>query len=341
MRVAFLTPSLGLGGAERWIVTLAREFKRRGHVDPVACFLTHPNFERSMIAEARSLMPVRFLGEPIQADALIAWGCSDLAEITDGVDVPVIDVSHSSSEWGEYATMLRKSCVGASHLAAVSRAAAAAFPGIVRDKVTVLPNGVDPARVGPIRGRAWMRDQLRMADHEKAAVFLGRLADEKGPERFLAAVPELPEDWIGVFVGTGPMESSLKAEAARRATGRVVFCSPVSEIGDILAAADCLVMPSRYEGHPLSLNEAWLAGVPAVTTDFDFIRHVNDTHGDMAITVPMDHRPAQLAAAILRADMQRQYDTGPTVRAKRVAEEHYTADAMAGRWESFLEEIVR
>lgn len=328
-KLFFLTPSLHIGGAERWILELAKNLKRW---EPVGVCLTQEFLHPEMAAAIREVMPIYFRGENIQADALISWGIPTLASIVEGVKVPVVEVSHSDGSWDEQRACVYASCVGASHLAAVSQAAATAFPAILRDKVTVLPNGVDPARVRPINGAEAWRESTGVGDRP-IALFLGRFADVKNPLLAMAALQKLPTDWVMVFVGHGPMEADIKAMAQQHFPERVMIVPPVQDVGDILAAANVMVVTSECEGHSLAINEAWLAGLPVVTTMFGWIQEMIEKHSGMVHVCSPD--PVSIADQIMLADQ-----VSGTEATKAVALEHYTIDAMVERWEDYLDAIT-
>ena len=94
-------------------------------------------------------------------------------------------------------------------------------------------------------------------------------------------------------------------------------------------------MPSELEGMALALVEAWLAGTPAVTTPLRFLREAYALHGPLCDLAQPRPTGAQLARCILRAAKRTFVE-----RAREVAWKHYTAAAMAQRWEEFLRAVV-
>jgi glycosyltransferase involved in cell wall biosynthesis len=72
---------------------------------------------------------------------------------------------------------------------------------------------------------------------------------------------------IFVLVGDGSERASLEAQAARLGIGdRVIFLGYRDDVAELLASCDLLVLPSLYEGLPLSVLEAMAAGKPVVAT---------------------------------------------------------------------------
>lgn len=68
--------------------------------------------------------------------------------------------------------------------------------------------------------------------------------------------------------GAGPWEESLRRlVAVHGLDGMVRFAGYAADVEKVWASHHCLVLPSRYEGLPLSLVEAMLCGRPSIVTD--------------------------------------------------------------------------
>ena len=169
---------------------------------------------------------------------------------------------------------------------------------------------------------------------EKIVIFLSRFSEVKQPLKLADAARHLPEDWGVLFFGHGPLEHELK-EAEKDLPNVKVF-PPIRHPGDILQIADVMAMPSIAEGHPLSANEAWLAGVPVVATEFSFSLE----HSQMFSLIPQDATPEQFAMALINAANGIEPTTEDVVSIFYVAMEHYTASAFVQRWEEYLFAVV-
>ncbi|WP_263103187.1 glycosyltransferase, partial [Kitasatospora sp. DSM 101779] len=142
----------------------------------------------------------------------------------------------------------------------------------------VVPNGVDLEHHGPAdaAARRAARAALDLAgaglDPEAPlAVCLGRLCRQKGQDVLLDAWPRVAEELPGAglaLVGGGPDEAAL-AERVRALPGprRVLMAGGVSDPRPWLAAADLVVLPSRWEGMALAPLEAMAAARPVLLTD--------------------------------------------------------------------------
>ncbi|GII96591.1 glycosyltransferase family 4 protein [Sinosporangium siamense] len=95
---------------------------------------------------------------------------------------------------------------------------------------------------------------------------VARLAQQKGLETLLdtAAVP-YPEEPLFVVAGDGPLRGALEERIDREGLP-VRLLGARNDVADLLSVAHAVVVPSRWEGQPLSVQEALRAGCPIVAT---------------------------------------------------------------------------
>lgn len=126
----------------------------------------------------------------------------------------------------------------------------------------------------------------------------GRLAEQKGFGVLLdAAAAWQDRDPVPVLAiaGDGPLAGELAVRAAASEL-EVVFLGRRSDIPALLAAADLVVVPSRWEARALIVQEALRLGRPVVATRVGGIPDL--TGEDGALLVPPGD-PGRLAAAVL------------------------------------------
>ncbi|MDI5971680.1 glycosyltransferase family 4 protein [Streptomyces sp. SL13] len=196
-----------------------------------------------------------------------------------------------------------------------------AWSGIV-DEVRGL--GARDARLAPVSfppERARVRPAGPQADKTRAGLgaldgplilSVGRLEPHKGHDLLLDAARE----WGGlrprptvVVAGEGADRAALQGRVDAEDLP-VRLLGHRDDVPELLAAADLVVLPSRFESYPLIVHEAMRAGVPLVATA---VGAVPELVGDAAVLVPKDD-PEALAQAVscLLAD--------PALRARLSAE---------------------
>jgi glycosyltransferase involved in cell wall biosynthesis len=125
---------------------------------------------------------------------------------------------------------------------------------------------------------------------------VARLDPQKGLGDLLEAAARVP-DASFVVAGDGPDRERLGETA--RSLGlhdRVCFLGHRDDVPDLLRSCDVFVLPSLYEGFPLSVLEAMAAGKPVIATAVGGTPEaVSD--GETGFLVPPGD-PSALAAAI-------------------------------------------
>jgi glycosyltransferase involved in cell wall biosynthesis len=114
------------------------------------------------------------------------------------------------------------------------------------------------------------RRKLGLRNDEIAVGFVGRLDEQKAPERIIAAArqlcSELPKLTF-VMIGDGPKRRLLEAETQKAGLSDRVRWMGALNSRRLMLAFDIFAVPSLYEGFPYVFLEALRAGLPIVTTD--------------------------------------------------------------------------
>jgi glycosyltransferase involved in cell wall biosynthesis len=146
--------------------------------------------------------------------------------------------------------------------------------GVEPARAHVVYYGTDHARFSPVtpEERAAARAMLRLDDHAAVALFAGALGDRrKGFDALFDTWARLCADpsWNGTLLVAGcgrelPAWTRRAARAGLRP--RVRFLGFRHDIPALLAAADVLVHPARYEAYGLSVHEAICRGIPVIVS---------------------------------------------------------------------------
>ena len=237
------------------------------------------------------------------------WPAADryLAVLAGAAGVPHLVVtehieghSHSAAQGRLKARELER----ADAVTAVSSAVAESLVrdyGVERARVRVVPNGAEPPdEVGerPVVRR--LREELGAGVLRPLWVCAGRLEEQKGQDVLLEALAEVRRrglEFVAVLAGEGSRRGALEQRA--RALGleaNVRFAGQVEDLGPLLAAADAVVLPSRWEGMPLVLLEALARGRPVAASAVGGVPEVATDGEHARLVAPGD--PAALATAL-------------------------------------------
>jgi glycosyltransferase involved in cell wall biosynthesis len=199
--------------------------------------------------------------------------------------------------WPRARLVLRRALRDAAAVVAVSeelRSEAAAFAPEDAAKVRVVPNGIDVRAVRSTPPIAWPRPYV---------LFAGRLEPVKNAAFAIDAFGQVarrvaPLDLL--IVGTGSEAPVLAGQARLEGVAdRVHFLGPRdrAEVWGLMRGAHCVVVPSRAEGHPLVVLEAWAAGVPVLASA---VKGLRDLVGPDSGALFDLEDPARLAALLVR-----------------------------------------
>jgi glycosyltransferase involved in cell wall biosynthesis len=161
--------------------------------------------------------------------------------------------------------------------------------GLPADRVIVKANVVPDIGVEPGKKRY--------------ALYVGRLSSEKGIDSILRAVRSGKFPLPLKIVGSGPMESEVRAAAD---AGQLEFLGKKSSEGvhSLLRQAKLLLAPSVWHeaGVPLVIGEAFSAGVPVITTRMKPMDSVVEHERNGLLVSPDSELEICAAAARLQSD---------------------------------------
>jgi glycosyltransferase involved in cell wall biosynthesis len=238
--------------------------------------------------------------------------------------------------WGRFGRSIGRRCRRADAIVSISEAIRTELLGAGFDpqRIHSLPNGV------PVPTTSWRpRPGWQPAPR---AVFVGRLAPEKGLDTLVDAWPGVlarhPKARL-TLLGEGPERARLEGQVERLGlNGAVELPGATADPGALLREADLFVLPSREEGMSIALLEAMALGVPLVASAIPGNQHLVQDQALGRLAPPGD--PDALGRAILEqwADLDRAASMGRAAR-RRVAEE-YSIAAVARKHMELFQELL-
>lgn len=252
-------------------------------------------------------------------------------------DIRVVDILHNDSELGHIGNALRADHLIDTHVGVSGKIVRSLVERGASDrKCRAINNGVDLSywRQGEATDRARGRAALGLAPNDFVCLFVGRFSAEKRPQVFAQIAERFvaQPDMRFVMVGEGPLASSVRSQ------GRSVLYLNVrsrTDMYDVYAAADVLVITSAVEGLPMVLLEALAVGVPVYATRAGEIESVIED-GVNGYTVPVD-QPLMLVPLLeaARNDAERLRLLSGATRPSLIRK-GLTLETMVGRYRELL-----
>jgi len=317
VRVLHLVTTLDRGGAENHLLALGRRLVERGAVEPAVAYLKG---EGELAAEFLAAgIPVARVGQstPWRASRLLRKVRPDLvhthlfkadllgAWLAPRAGIPLVSTKHNEDPYLRempWRDLGRRAALRARRVVAIS-GAVERFVGGTLDlpagHVHTIPYGIAP-RERPEGGSAF-RASHGIAPGAPLALAPARLSRQKGLDLLVEAARSLPAALPGarvVLLGRGEDEGALRDLVRAKGLAEVVlFAGFLADPSPAFAAADVVVLPSRWEGFGLAALEAMAAGRPVLASDAGGLPEVL---GDAGTLVPAGDAHA-LAEALLRA----------------------------------------
>ena len=211
---------------------------------------------------------------------------------------------------------------------------------IAPEKLHVVYNGVDLEHFHPK-----LRDELRGATRAELGcqprdtlfLFVGAGFARKGLDATIEAMKLAAHGsfWL-VVIGTDRESRRFAAQAASLGS-RVRFLGGKEDVRPFYAAADCLILPSRYDPFPNTALEAFAMGLPAIVSSRCGAAEIVEQGVNGWVCEP-DDAPG-LARLMHAADGAMRSGTLPQA-ARRTAEQ-YGMDEMAGKLNALYASLAR
>ncbi len=145
------------------------------------------------------------------------------------------------------------------------------YEKISKGKVLTILNGVDESTYNIAIDKEKKRKELGI-NRDGLIIGLGvRLSEQKGVAYLIDAMPEVIKvypDITLVVAGSGEIENELKRKVYDLGlTTNILFPGARTDIHELLKLFDLYILPSLWEGLPMTILEAMAAGCPIIATN--------------------------------------------------------------------------
>ena len=300
--IALVTTELRPGGAERNMVALAKGLVSRGFAPRVYSLAPSPPPGQDQLAQllSQAMISVDFIGvqrshqffsavrrlrrlladhPPRLIQSFLFHANVVSAVAARGMSIPVVAGLRVAQRERIRGFVERRLTRHIDAFVCVSQGVADVaeqHAGLPRDKLHVIPNGIDAHRFANITPADL--SQFGIAAGQKVVLSIGRLDRQKGVDVLLDAARQfLPQrsDVTLLIVGDGPERANLQRQVETSSLAKQVIFAPWrADSLSLLAAADVVAIPSRWEGMSNVLLEAAALARLIVVSDVEGTRDV-------------------------------------------------------------------
>jgi colanic acid/amylovoran biosynthesis glycosyltransferase len=353
LRIAFITYELVHGGSLTFLINISREFQRRKVAHRIISLHPRHPLERDFTAagvntlrpssaprsyedgiafglqQLRAFKPTHIIGclgpQSLEILRYVPKGVSRLGMVQ--TDDPLV-----YRMLGSYAPVL-EATVGVSEY---SCDVLHSYPRLSEKPIYYQPYGI------PIPEK--LKRPSPVADRPIRITYVGRLVREQKRVHLFAQILEglvnSRRPFVWRIAGEGArlrwLQKNLQTNSSQQ---RVSFEGqvPNDRIPELMLSSDVFLLPSDYEGLPISLLEAMAHGVVPVVSDLPSgIREV--VNAETGILVNPEN-VGGYAGAILRLDSDREDLAKKSRAASRLVRKGFSSEAMADRWLKMLHEL--
>lgn len=285
MKIVQIMPEFGLGGAETMCANLAIELARKGYeVIVISLYNTHTsiteNLEKNKIKvlylnkksglSASIIFKIKAIFKEIKPDVvhthLYAAKYAQIAAWLSGVKCRVHTIHNiASKDGGRLEQRINRFLIKHLHVIPVSlsdiiQETVVKTYNIPKEKSPVVFNGV------PLEKCV----QHKKYEVAKKFIHIGRFTEQKNHLMLIKAFVKAHEqvDDIELYLyGCGELQNEAKEISQKlNALKYIHFCGTTDNVYNVLNDADCFILPSKWEGIPMTLIEAMGSALPIIAS---------------------------------------------------------------------------
>ncbi|CAN6959967.1 Glycosyl transferase family 1 domain-containing protein [Psychrobacter okhotskensis] len=140
-----------------------------------------------------------------------------------------------------------------------------------KENVWLLSNAVDVRKIIEVADKSRNYISQKFDDNGLKIIQVGRLNEVKNHNFSLEIAEELKNrevEFTLYIIGQGPLEDKLKQQVKDKIlVDNIKFLGIRTDITELMASADYMIMPSLHEGFPVVLVESQATGLNAIVSD--------------------------------------------------------------------------
>lgn len=354
MKIVQLIPTFDMGGAETMCAGLCRQLLQDGHAVSAVCL----SGDRTVLTDRLEAagVPVYYLNKSVGSGMQCLGQLKKLlATLQPQVihthlhalkyaalaypGVPIVHTVHNQAaqeavfldkQIGKY--LFRRGKALPVALTREVRQSVMEVYGLKENQVPMVTNGIDLSAC---------QDKEDYALHYPVEIIhVGRFFPQKNHGAILAGAAILKKKGINVQIhcyGDGPLlEQTRKDAEAMGLGGQVLFEGLSADVFTPMARSDLFILPSRWEGMPMTIIEAMGTGLPVIASRVGGVPDMV-TDGESGLLIePTAEALAQAVEKLVRSEELRQH----LGRKAREAAKRFSLEAMARGYEALYARVA-
>jgi glycosyltransferase involved in cell wall biosynthesis len=208
--------------------------------------------------------------------------------------------------------------------------------------IHVVYNGVRCESDTNYETRKRIRAEWGINDYTPIIGTVGRMEEQKNPFFFLGLVSELVSRGKvkkAIWIGDGRLRSDITNRSKESGLYGVLHIDGWrKDVMDRLHALDIFILPSRFEGLPLALQQAMCAGLPVCASDVDGMREAieDGTNGYLCQPDDMEQWLDRISGLLGNYDLRKKMGS----KGQALVKERFSMDSMVNETLKVYEKVI-
>lgn len=215
--------------------------------------------------------------------------------------------------------------------------------GVPKEKITVIPNGIDTEYFDSLVPDPTLRLSLSIDPNDFVIICVANFHPNKGHRYLLEAFEKLHQTTSHaslklLLVGEGTERKKLEQEIqGYTSKANILYLGRRTDVPALLKISNLFVLPTLFEGQSNAILEAMAAGLPVVTTDIPENRACITHQKNGWLVSPKSTFTLTEAIKTIQSDTSLQNTLGS--EAKQTIQNHFSLQTSANQFKAFLSAV--
>lgn len=202
----------------------------------------------------------------------------------------------------------------------------------IKNNIWMIYNGIEDCRLDSIQFNSEKIDKLKSISEKHIVIMtIARLSPQKKFDLFCEIAEKYLADDRYRFIWIGNKDSDKVEHSSN-----VIMLGEIDNASNLLEYADIFILPSNYEGLPISILEALCFGKPVVASNVGGIPEILNTFNGYSSENTVEDFKGYIDNIMMNKEKYQSFSQS----ARETFEKDFTVDEMYGRYFGLYEQIV-